>query len=128
MNTVTAGVVNGTATVAFVSDASNVGNCAPNCQVNLASQNVTVTGAVYRLASPTLNTSSVTIAARVGDAVSANQAVSITNTSPDIYSEGLKVSVTGTSGNAASNGGSIVNLAAQGTDSGTCLLYTSRCV
>ncbi len=116
MNTGSAGAINGTATLAFVSDASNVGNCAPNCQMNLASQDVTVIGAVYRLANPTLNTPSVTIAARVGDPVAANQAVSITNTSPDIYTEGLKVAVSGTSGNAQSNGGDIANLAAQGTN------------
>ncbi len=50
LNTSTAGARNGTATVAFVSDASNVGNCEPNCQLTLASQNVTVQGNVYRLA------------------------------------------------------------------------------
>ncbi len=40
MNTGSAGAINGTATVGFVSDASNVGDCAPNCQLNLPSQNV----------------------------------------------------------------------------------------
>ena len=239
MNTGTAGAINGSATIAFVSDASNIGGCGPNCQMNLASQNVQVTGGVYqaaqpsvptsvnlgnvrignnpsqaiaigntnlspagyqeglnvtvgtlsggatgggsilnlaagnssnainvglnvgaaglqagavtlnlasngaisgltdlslgtanvqvqatgyRLANPTLNTTSVTIAARVGDPVSANQAVSITNTSSDIYTEGLKVSVAGISGNSQSNGGSIANLAAQGTNNTSILV------
>jgi hypothetical protein len=42
--------------------------------------------------------------------------VSITNTSPDVYTEGLKVGVTGAAGNAQHNGGSIPNLAAQATN------------
>jgi len=116
MNTASAGSRNGTATIAFVSDASNVGGCAPNCQLTLASQNVNVTGAVYRLANPTIDTPSVTIAARVGDATPVSRAISISNSSPDIFTEGLRVVVSGASGNAQSNGGSIANLAAQGTN------------
>ena len=50
MNTATSGNKSGTATISFVSDANNVGNCAPNCQLNLTSQNVTVNGAVYQAA------------------------------------------------------------------------------
>lgn len=119
IDTSVAGVRNGSATVSLVSDASNIGNCAPNCQLNLPNQTVNVSGTVYRLADPTLNTPAVTIAARVGDPVAANQAVSITNSSLDIFTEGLRVSVAGTSGNAQSNGGSIANLAAQGTDNTT---------
>ncbi|MBK7954178.1 MAG: choice-of-anchor D domain-containing protein [Candidatus Accumulibacter sp.] len=114
MQTGTAGARNGTATISFVSDASNVGNCAPNCQLNLASQDVSVSGAVYRLAKPTLNTPTINIAARVGDALSTS-AASITNTSlDDIYTEGLKVNVSSTSGNAQGVS-SIANLAAQGS-------------
>jgi hypothetical protein len=113
MQTGTAGAKTGTATISFVSDASNVGNCAPNCQLNLASQNVNVSGAVFRLANPTLATPTVSIATRVGDALP-TRAVTITNTSPDVYTEGLKVNVSSTSGNAqgVSN---IANLAAQGS-------------
>jgi hypothetical protein len=123
MNTATAGNKSGTATLSLVSDASNIGNCGANCQMNLASQNVQVQGAVYRMANNSANltqvTPTVTIAARVGDSVAANQAVSITNTSPDIYTEGLKVNVTSATGNAQSNGGGIANLAAQSTDNST---------
>ena len=117
MNTGSAGAINGNATIAFVSDASNIGNCAPNCQFNLPSQTVNVNANVYRLANPVLNTATVTVAARVGDAVAANQAVSISNASPDVYTEGLRVNLVGASGNAQHNGGSIANLAAQGTNS-----------
>ena len=92
MNTATAGSRNGVATVAFVSDASNIGGCGSNCQMTLASQNVTVTGAVYRLANPVVNTPTVTLAARVGD-VNPSAGIGLTNASPDIYTEGLKASV-----------------------------------
>ena len=110
MNTATAGSRNGSATVAFVSDASNVGNCAPNCQLTLASQDVNVTGAVYRLASPTLNTTSVDLAARVGDAAP-SRSIGITNTSPDVFTERLNASVTSTPAGFASSG-SVTGLAA----------------
>jgi hypothetical protein len=110
----TAGLNSSTVNIQYLSDGTSTGTGAP---IDSNSQNVTVNATGYRLASPTLNTTSVTIAARVGDPVSANQGVSITNTSPDIYTEGLKVSVAGTTGNAQSNGGSIANLAAQGTNS-----------
>lgn len=112
MNTGNAGAVNGTATIAFVSDASNVGNCAPNCQVNIASQNVNVTGAVYRLANPQSVTPSLTLAARVGGSASGN--VSITNQSPDIYTEALKVQA-GAAPNGFNVGGNPANIAAQDT-------------
>jgi len=68
---------------------------------------------VYRLANPTLNTPAVTLAARVGDA-SPTQAVSMTNTSPDIFTEGLSVTRGATSAGFTSSG-SITNLAAGGT-------------
>jgi hypothetical protein len=115
-NAAPAGPNNGTATISFVSDANNVGNCAPNCQLNLAPQTVNVTANVYRLANPALNTPEVTIAARVGDPVAANRPVPITNASPDIFTEGLNVAITGATGNAQHNGGSITNLIAGGTN------------
>ena len=117
IDTSAAGARNGSATVSLVSDASNIGNCAPNCQLNLPNQIVNVNANVYRLANPALNTGTVTVAARVGDAVAANQAVSISNASPDVYTEGLRVNIVGASGNAQHNGGSIANLAGQGTNS-----------
>ena len=119
LNTSVAGNRNGLATINFESDGEGTSGLG---KTTLASQNVQVNGAVFRLANPTINTPTVTIAARVGDPVSANQTVSISNTSPDIYTEGLKVSITSTSGNAQSNGGSIANLAAQGTDNSAILV------
>ena len=115
MDTSSAGAKSGSATISFVSDASNVGGCAPNCQLNLASQSVNVSGNVYRLANPSLNASVVNLVMRVGDAVGANQSVATTNTSPDIFTEGLKVSLSGSTGNAQ-GAGTITNLAAQASD------------
>ena len=112
MNTAAAGAINGTATIAFVSDASNVGGCAPNCQLNLASQNVTVTGAVYRTANAQNVTPSVTLASRVGGAASGN--VSITNQSPDVFTEALKVQADAAPG-GFNVGPNPANIAAQGT-------------
>jgi len=43
----TAGAINGHRDHRVRVDASNVGGCAPNCQLVLPSQDVTVTGAVY---------------------------------------------------------------------------------
>ena len=109
----TAGARNGTATISFVSDASNVGNCAPNCQLNLASQNVAVTGGVYRLANAQNVTPSVTLAARVGDAAPSGN-VSITNQSPDIFTEALKVQA-GVAPSGFVAGANPANIAAQGS-------------
>ena len=95
IDTSAAGARAGSATVSLVSDASNIGNCAPNCQLTLPNQTVNINANVYRLANPTINTGTVTIAARVGDAVAADQSVSITNASPDIYTEGLRVNIVG---------------------------------
>ena len=94
IDTSTAGARSGSATVTLVSDASNVGNCQPNCQLNLPNQIVNVSADVYRLANPTLNTTSLTLAGRVGgvgDTTHLTGAISITNTSPDIYTETLNV-------------------------------------
>jgi hypothetical protein len=108
----TAGAHTGSATVELVSDGSFNGGQT----TNLPSQTVDMSAEVYRLANPLLNTTSVDVVARVGDSVAADQVVSISNVSPDIYTEGLKVTIAGSTGNAQGNGGSIANLAAQGTD------------
>jgi PEP-CTERM motif len=117
LNTSTAGARSGTATVAFVSDASNVGGCEPNCQLTLASQNVTVQGNVFRLANPVLGTSSISLAARVGDAAP-SAGVVLSNSSPDIYTEGLSSAIsTAAAGFSAS--GAIANLAAGASNTST---------
>jgi hypothetical protein len=109
MNTATAGAVNGTATLALVSDASNAG-CTSNCQLSLGTQNVNVTGGVYNAAQPaiagTVNLGNV----HVSGTASGTIGISNTNVSPAGFQEGLDVAVNGTSGATAT--GSLSNLAA----------------
>ncbi|MGO9430885.1 choice-of-anchor D domain-containing protein [Rhodoblastus sp.] len=89
MNTSMAGAHSGNVALNFVSDGTSIPG--DGTTTNLGNTNVAVSGAVYRLANPTLNTTSVTLAARVGGAApSAN--VSVTNASPDQYTESLKAS------------------------------------
>ncbi|MEP6779748.1 MAG: choice-of-anchor D domain-containing protein, partial [Gemmatimonadaceae bacterium] len=114
MNTASAGLKNGTATLGFVSDASNIGNCSPNCQMTLSSQDVQVNGAVFRVANPILTGSPVALAGRVGDVKSAN--LSVTNASPDIYTEALNASFAGGAPAGFTTTGSITGLAAAGSN------------
>lgn len=103
LNTGTAGNFTGgnagMATISFVSDANNVGNCAPNCQMTLASQNVSIEGKVYTQAVGQLGTTSVDFGiVRVGDSVSA-QNVSVSNTaSVTALNDTLRANLNGVSG------------------------------
>jgi hypothetical protein len=115
MDTSSAGAKSGSATIAFVSDASNVGGCAPNCQLAIGSQNVAVSGGVYRLANPTLEPKTVTVAARVGDAGTPT-ALGITNASPDAFTERLNASF-GTVSSGFAGSGAISGLAAGASSS-----------
>ena len=111
-STATAGSRNGTATIAFVSDANNVGGCAPNCQLNLASQNVNVTGGVYNVAVGSTTPTPVTIAnQRVGG--TGSQALTVANTAAaGLFSESLDASFAANTGTATNNGGSVDNVLA----------------
>ena len=117
MNTATAGAVNGTATIAFVSDASNIGGCAPNCQMALPSQDVAVQGGVFQVAQPDVPATVDVGNFRLG--TGASQALTIANTSvaPAGFQEGLDAAVGGTAGAATASGGPISNLAAGGSSS-----------
>ena len=117
MSTAAAGAINGTATIAFVSDASNIGNCAPNCQLTLPSQNVGVTGGVYQVAQPNVPASVDLGNFRLGSAPSQAITIGNTNVAPAGFQEGLDASVSATSGRAVAAGGPITNLA-QGGSSG----------
>jgi hypothetical protein len=83
----------------------------------LTPQTINMNAEVYRLANPTLNTPSIAMVARVGDA-SPSAGLSVTNTSPDQYTEGLKASI-GTASVGFTASGVIVNLSAGGTDAST---------
>ena len=106
IDTSTAGSRNGTATISFRSDGTGFGGTI----TDLADQNVSVQGAVYRLADPTVTTPTLTLAARVGDGLP-TAGVGITNASPDIYTEGLNAGIS-TSSPGFTAGGTITNLGA----------------
>ena len=114
LDTAVAGAVAGTARIAFVSDASNVGGCEPDCALALPSQDVGVTGAVYRLADPLLAPDAVTLAARRGDAAP-ETSLAVTNQSPDAFTEALNATL-GAAPDGFSATGSIATLAAGATD------------
>ena len=115
MNTTAAGAQSGNVVLQFKSDGSatagdgTVTTLTPNTSV-------AVTGAVFREANPTLNTPAVTLAARANTGLpTAN--VSVTNTSPDSFTEALKASF-GTAPAGFTNTGSLGSngLAAEGTN------------
>jgi hypothetical protein len=83
----------------------------PNLALGSADIGVQATG--YRLASAVINTAPIVLAARVGGA-SPSANISMTNASPDVFTEGLNVSRGSTPAGFASSG-SISNLAAQAT-------------
>ena len=85
------GTRSGTALVNFQTDGNGTSGLAA---VSAGSQSVTVQGDVFRLASPVLNTLSATLFARVGDAAP-SAAISVTNTSPDAFTERLNAAFTG---------------------------------
>jgi hypothetical protein len=103
----------GVATIAFVSDASNVGNCAPNCQLTLASQNVSVAGKVYQQAAGTASGASINFGiVRVGDTVSARNIVVNNTAAVAGLNDTLRADLTGVGG-AFGTSGSVSGIAAQ---------------
>jgi len=105
----------GKATIAFVSDANNVGNCAPNCQLNLASQTVDVAGKVYQQAVGATPTTALNFGVvRVGDTVTAKNIV-INNTAAVAgLNDTLRADLGGVGG-AFTGSGSVSGVAAQGS-------------
>lgn len=105
----------GSATVGFVSDAGNVGNCAPNCQLSLAPQTVTVSGKVYAAAVGQLGTPVVDFGiVRVGDTVSAKN-ITVNNTAAAAaLNDTLRASLTGVAG-PFTPGAAAAGIAAQGS-------------
>jgi hypothetical protein len=120
MSTATAGnftgAAAGSATVSLISDASNIGNCAPNCQITLASQQVAVSGKVYTPAVAQVNTATVDFGiVHKGDVVPTRN-VSVTNAAG---MSALNDVLRGTFGSASAPftaAGTLAGLAAQATD------------
>ena len=121
LNTTTAGNFTGgnagSATISLVSDASNVGDCAPNCTMALASQNVALSGKVYSAATGQLATPNVDFGVvRVGDVVAARN-VNVNNTGPaSALSDTLRANLSGVGGPFTA-AGSVAGISAQGSGS-----------
>ncbi|MCB1699366.1 MAG: choice-of-anchor D domain-containing protein, partial [Halioglobus sp.] len=111
IDTASAGDKSGTATIDFESDGTGSSGLGIT---QLPSQDVAVTGAVFRLAEGGTSPVPIDFVARVNDIV--NQALTVTNTATsDGYSENLDASAT-SAGNASVSGGPIVALAAGASD------------
>ncbi|MFT3819425.1 MAG: choice-of-anchor D domain-containing protein [Rubrivivax sp.] len=102
----------GSATVQLVSDASNVGGCAPNCQMTLAPQTISVSGKVYTAAVGQLGTPVVDFGiVRVGDTVSAKN-ITVSNTAAvTALNDTLRATLSGVSG-PFTGGGAAAGIAA----------------
>lgn len=99
LDTSTAGAVSGAAALAFVSDASNVGGCAPFCQMALPGGTVAVTGGVFDLAQPVVSDSVDLGAFRLGEAPGGQ--ISVVNApsgAPIGFQEALDFETAGTTG------------------------------
>jgi hypothetical protein len=105
----------GSATVSLISDAANVGGCAPNCQMTLASQQVAVSGQVFTPAIAQVNTSTIDFGiVHTGDAV-ATRGVSVTNAAAaTALNDVLTGSITSAGHFMAT--GTLAGITAQGTD------------
>jgi hypothetical protein len=106
-----AGVQSGQVTIALTSNGTIDGLAS----TTLNPANVTLQATGYREANPLLAPTNVTFNARVGDAAP-SQALTVTNSSPDQYTEGLTATMNAATGPFTNNGGTIANLAAQGVD------------
>ncbi|MDF1831914.1 MAG: choice-of-anchor D domain-containing protein, partial [Porticoccaceae bacterium] len=115
IDTSSAGNKAGLATIDFVSDGNGINNLG---QTPLASQDVAVTGQVFRLATATVDNPLAFAFGNVHVGDSASQAVSLTNSATaDAFSESLNASF-GSASDARiqNNGGSVGQLAAGDTD------------
>jgi hypothetical protein len=115
IDTATAGDKSGLATIDFVSDGDGINSLG---QTVLASQYVSVTGAVYRLAAASAHSPEPVELGNIREGDSfGTQALTLQNTAAaDDYSESLDASFSGTTGGASASG-AISLLGAQATDS-----------
>jgi hypothetical protein len=107
IDTSSAGAKAGTATITLASDGTGTSGLGITA---LPSQTVTVSGAVYRLANPTVAPPSIALAARAGDAAP-TASLTVTNASPDAYTERLNAGFGAVAG-GFSGSGTITGLAA----------------
>ena len=115
MDTSTAGVKAGNATVSFVSDASNLGGCAPNCALALTAQTVAVSGRVYTPAVGQIVTNVVDFGVvRVGDSVTAKNITVNNSATTSPLNDTLGASLSGLGG-PFTGGAAAIGIAAGGS-------------
>ena len=106
----TSGALSGTATLALISDASNVGGCGSSCQLTLPSQTVTVKGNVYQTAGAQLNTTTPLFSGvgivHVGDTLT--QTLSVTNTASGALNDSLVAHASGASAGYTASGSAAI--------------------
>ncbi len=107
----------GSATVALVSDASNVGGCAPNCQMTLAPQTITLEGKVYTAAIGQAGTPAINFGiVRVGDTPGARNITIHNSAAASALNDTLHASVSGLGG-VFTPDAAVAGIAAQGSGS-----------
>jgi hypothetical protein len=116
LSTANAGAKSGSATIALQSDSTPNG-CTTNCIVNLAPQNVSLQGNVFRLATGSAATPVDIGAARVAIGTLGGN-LSVTNTAAnDGFSENLNANITATTPAVTGSGGNVTGLAPGQTNS-----------
>ena len=89
VDTTTAGAKGGTAIITLASDGTGTSGLAA---FGIGTQNLSVSGNVYRLAQPVVDTTPLTLVARVGDAT-VTRNIGISNNAPDAFTERLNASI-----------------------------------
>ncbi|KPF54527.1 hypothetical protein D621_09240, partial [beta proteobacterium AAP51] len=92
VDTATAGAKSGSVLINLASDGTGTSGFAP---LALNAQTVNITGNVFRLAAPLVDTTPLALAGRVGDAT-LQAAIPVSNNAPDLFTERLNASIAST--------------------------------
>jgi hypothetical protein len=122
VDTSTAGAKSGTATLTLASDGTGTSGFAA---LGIAGQQIGVSGDVYRLAVPVVNTAPITLVARVGD-IAPSSTINVANSGADAYTERLNASIASTPAGWSASGS--VNGLATGQNSNALTLALNTMV
>jgi hypothetical protein len=92
VDTSTAGAKSGAATITLASDGTGTSGFGA---LGIGTQNVAVSGDVYRLATPAVNTAPITLVARVGDSAP-SATINVANSGADAFTERLNAGIAST--------------------------------
>jgi hypothetical protein len=110
VDTTSPGARSGSVTLAYVSDGTGSNGMSGLAPLAIGSQTIQVSGNVFRLAQPVVDSTPITLAARVGDAAP-TRSIGVSNSAPDSYTERLDATLGAAPGGFTSSG-SISGLAA----------------